>query len=84
VGRAGTELRGDGRLSRDLAALGHDVVGVDRSPTMLAAGREAIAEIEPRTGAVVQAFTTGNVVQVFQLVGSVPTETWSGNGPDGP
>jgi uncharacterized protein YbcI len=42
--------------------------------------REATAEVEPVTGAVVQAFTTGNLVQVFQLVGSVPTETWSGNG----
>src|SRR5438874_6874700 len=42
--------------------------------------REATAEVEPVTGAVVQAFTTGNVVQVFQLVGSVPTEIWSGNG----
>jgi uncharacterized protein YbcI len=43
--------------------------------------REAAAEVEPATGAVVQVFTTGNLVQVFQLVGSVPTETWSGNGP---
>ena len=42
--------------------------------------REATAEVEPVSGAVVQAFTTGNVVQVFQLVGSVPTQTWSGNG----
>jgi uncharacterized protein YbcI len=41
---------------------------------------EATAEVEPITGTVVQAFTTGNVVQVFQLAGSVPTETWSGNG----
>ncbi len=46
--------------------------------------REAVAEIEPASGAVVQAFTTGNIVQVFQLVGSVPPETWSGNGPDAP
>jgi uncharacterized protein YbcI len=46
--------------------------------------REATAEIEPVTGAVVQAFTTGNVVQVFQLVGTVPTETWSGNEQKGP
>jgi SAM-dependent methyltransferase len=37
---------GEGRLSRDVKALGHDVVGVDHSPTMLAAGREADAEIE--------------------------------------
>ena len=42
--------------------------------------REAAAEVDPVTGAVVQAFTTGNVVQVFQLAGSVPTETWSENG----
>jgi uncharacterized protein YbcI len=43
--------------------------------------REAAAEVEPASGAVVQAFTTGSVVQVFLLAGSVPTETWSGNGP---
>jgi uncharacterized protein YbcI len=45
--------------------------------------REAIAEVEPATGAVVHAFTTGNVVQVFQLVGRGPTEAWSGYGPEG-
>ncbi len=33
--------------------------------------REATTEVEPVTGAVVQAFTTGNVVQVFQLIASV-------------
>jgi uncharacterized protein YbcI len=43
--------------------------------------REATAEIEPASGAVVQAFTTGNVVQVFQLAGSTPTEVWSGTAP---
>ncbi len=42
--------------------------------------REARAEIETSTGAVVQAFTTGTVVQVFQLAGSIPTEAWSGDG----
>ena len=46
--------------------------------------REATAEVEPLSGAVVQAFTTGNVVQVFQLVGSFSTETWSGNGSGDP
>ena len=40
--------------------------------------REATAEVEPASGAVVQAFTTGTVVQVFLLDGSSPTETWSG------
>jgi hypothetical protein len=43
--------------------------------------REATAEIEPASGAVVQAFTTGTVVQVFLLAGSTPTETWSGSAP---
>src|SRR6476469_6924534 len=37
---------GEGRLSRDLMALGHQVVGVDRSPAMLAAARELDPEIE--------------------------------------
>jgi uncharacterized protein YbcI len=41
--------------------------------------REATAEIEPASGAVVQAFTTGTVVQVFLLGGNVPTEIWTGN-----
>src|ERR1700736_1909969 len=40
---------------------------------------EATAEIEPASGAVVQAFTTGTVVQVFLLAGSAPTEAWSGS-----
>src|SRR5271155_320866 len=39
--------------------------------------REATAQLEPASGAVVQAFTTGTVVQVFQLAGSVPAESWS-------
>jgi uncharacterized protein YbcI len=39
--------------------------------------REATAEIEPASGAVVQAFTTGTVVQVFLLAGNAPTEAWS-------
>jgi uncharacterized protein YbcI len=46
--------------------------------------REATAEVEPVSGAVVQAFTTGSVVQVFQLAGSVPTESWSGHGSGDP
>jgi uncharacterized protein YbcI len=41
--------------------------------------REATAEIERASGAVVQAFTTGTMVQVFLLDGNVPTEAWSGN-----
>jgi len=39
---------GEGRLSRDLKELGHDVVGVDLSPTLLAAARSADASIETR------------------------------------
>ena len=37
---------GEGRLARDLAASGHDVVGVDASPTMLDAAREAAPQME--------------------------------------
>ena len=34
--------------------------------------REAAAEVEPATGTVVHAFTTGNVVQVYLLEGRLP------------
>ncbi|MBY0589633.1 DUF2294 domain-containing protein [bacterium] len=33
--------------------------------------REAAAEIEPATGSIVHAFTTGNMVQVFHLEGKI-------------
>ena len=42
--------------------------------------REAIAEVEPTTGTVVQVFTSGTMVQVFLLARSVPAGSWSGNG----
>jgi uncharacterized protein YbcI len=42
--------------------------------------REAVAEVEPTVGSVVQVFTTGAMVQMFQLAKSVPTDTWSGSG----
>ena len=42
--------------------------------------REAVAEVEPTTGAVVQAFTSSAMVQVFRLAQSVPGDTWSGDG----
>ncbi len=43
--------------------------------------REASAEVETTTGAVMQLFITGTVVQVFLLAGSVPADTWRGSGP---
>ena len=42
--------------------------------------REAAAEVEPTTGSIVHAFTTGTMVQVFLLKHSVPVETSSSNG----
>jgi uncharacterized protein YbcI len=42
--------------------------------------REAIAEVEPTTGTLVQVFTTGTMVQVFLLARGVPSGSWSGNG----
>ena len=38
---------------------------------------EAAAEVETTTGAVVHAFTTGMMVQVFQLAGRISAETWN-------
>jgi uncharacterized protein YbcI len=40
--------------------------------------REAVAEIEPTTGTVVQAFTSSAMVQVFRLAHGVPGDNWSG------
>lgn len=39
--------------------------------------REAVAEIEPATGAVVQAFTSSAMVQVFRLSQNVRRDSWS-------
>ncbi len=44
-----------------------------------AAVREAASEVEPSTGAVVHVFSTGTMVQVFQLSGGLSSETWSGS-----
>ena len=46
--------------------------------------REAVAEIEPATGAVVQAFTRSATVQVFRLARSVPNDSWSGTRSEAP
>jgi uncharacterized protein YbcI len=38
--------------------------------------REAAAEVETTTGAVVHVFTSGTMVQVFQLAGRVSADAW--------
>lgn len=44
--------------------------------------REVTAEVEPASGTVVHVFTSGTMVQVFLLSGSVPTESFeTGNKP---
>jgi uncharacterized protein YbcI len=43
--------------------------------------REAAAEVETTTGAVVHAFTKGTMVQVFLLAHGVPSDTWSSTEP---
>ena len=43
--------------------------------------REAVAEVEPTTGAVVCAFASGTVVQVFQLSQGILAGTWNKSGP---
>jgi len=40
--------------------------------------REATVEVEPRTGALVQVFTSGTMVQVFLLSGEVPSGSFNG------
>jgi uncharacterized protein YbcI len=42
--------------------------------------REAAAEIDTTAGAVVHAFTSGTVVQVFLLAESIPEESWRSEG----
>ena len=41
---------GEGRLARDLAAFGHEVVGVDASPAMIEAARDAAPQMELHVG----------------------------------
>jgi uncharacterized protein YbcI len=40
--------------------------------------REAAAEVGTTTGTVVHAFTSGTMVQVFQLTQGIPADTWNG------
>jgi len=40
---------------------------------------EAAAEVEATTGAMVHAFTTGTMVQVFQLAGRISADAWNGS-----
>src|SRR5687768_8080868 len=42
--------------------------------------REATAVVETATGAVMQVFTTGTMVQVFLLDSNVSAESWNGTG----
>lgn len=42
--------------------------------------REAAAEVETKTGTVVQVFSTGTMVQVFLLAQDIPLESWSSDG----
>ena len=42
---------------------------------------EAAGEVEATAGAAVHAFTTGTMVQVFQLAGRISAEVWNARGP---
>jgi uncharacterized protein YbcI len=46
--------------------------------------REASAEVEPDTGIVVKVFSSGTVVQVFQLTRSIPADVWGAGRPADP
>jgi uncharacterized protein YbcI len=45
---------------------------------------EAAVEVETTTGAVVHAFTSGTMVQVFRLAGRITADAWNGSGSSGP
>ena len=57
-----------GTLCREI----NDIIGVSV--------RKSGAEVETVTGAMMQMFASGTVVQVFLLNSDVPSETWSGVG----
>ncbi|TVQ63873.1 MAG: DUF2294 domain-containing protein [Phycisphaerales bacterium] len=42
--------------------------------------REAAAEIEPKSGAIVHAFTSGDMVQVYLLTDPISEAVWNGAG----
>jgi len=44
---------------------------------------EAAAELETTTGAMVHVFTTGTMVQMFQLAGRISADAWNGSGSNG-
>jgi len=44
--------------------------------------REAAAEVEPSTGTVVHAFTSGTMVQVFLLAKSITSDAWNASVPE--
>ena len=46
--------------------------------------REAGAEVESKHGTVIRAFTTGTIVQVFSLAGSLPSQVWNDRPSPGP
>ena len=43
--------------------------------------RESSVELATMTGAVMQLFATGTLVQVYLLAAKVPADSWSGGGP---
>jgi uncharacterized protein YbcI len=46
--------------------------------------KEAAVELEPASGAVIHAFTSGAVVQVFRMNGDIPVNIWKGTMPPRP
>jgi uncharacterized protein YbcI len=65
---------------RQLFASSADALGQEIKRITGVEVREAKTAVETMTGAVMQRFATGTVVQVFLLAGSVPAGTWSGSG----
>jgi uncharacterized protein YbcI len=65
---------------RQLFATSSDMLRKEIERITGVAVREAAAEVETATGTVVHAFTSGTMVQVFQLAEGILAKTWNGNG----
>lgn len=70
---------GEGRLARDLKTLGHHVVGIDRSPTMVRHAREADPGLDVREGdAAALPFEDGAADLVISFMSLMNTDDLAG------
>jgi len=72
-------LSGAGVSPAALCQLLGPVAAEDQEDYRCGAMREAAVDVEMTTGTKVHAFTSGTMVQIFQLVRSAPADIWNRN-----